>query len=120
MAFRDPVYRGGDSMAVDWSHSIHSQVAEKDECWFSVHFLCFTHSETPANGMILLIFKVCLLSSIEPFWKHSHGHTQRHVAMVILKPIMLTMEITHLGREQDSPIFFLVLLLIELMSRRSS
>lgn len=40
--------------------------------------------------------------------------------MVILKPIMLTMEITHLGREQDSPIFFLVLLLIELMSRRSS
>lgn len=45
--------------------------------------------------MVLSTWRVHLSSSVKSFWKLSHRHTQKHVSIVILNPVKLTMKTNH-------------------------
>ena len=57
---------------------------------FSVH-----QSQVPALRMVLPTQRAYLPSSVKPFWKHSHRHTQKRVSIVILNSVKLTIKTSH-------------------------
>lgn len=73
----------------------YSKNIEKDEClcsnWFppfSLSFSLSTHSR-----VVLPIFRVVILSSVDPLQKFPHRQTQRQISHITQHPVKLTMEI---------------------------
>lgn len=52
----------------------HSQGTERDEDWYSAHFLIFIPSRTPAHKTMPSILRVGLPTSVNPSSKLLHRH----------------------------------------------
>lgn len=72
---------------------IHNQEAGREVKAEAQLPFCLYSLWVPTPWGALPTLRVGLPSFVMFLWKHSHGHTQRHVSVVILNPVRLTMKI---------------------------